>query len=324
MKKNVKRLLLGVLVGAMSVFTVVASGCSATDKVEGWFNQLTCEHAKVEKVVGKDATCTEDGYTEHEVCKDCDKELGKKVIKATGHENITVIEGYAATCTMTGKTDAEYCNDCKKTVVESKTIYALGHKKTYARAEEETCTTDGHTEGWICGNDGCGYVYSGYELIPATGHDFSQTNICADCGERQETILLSELKESMDLSGYSIRLNISEKEFEENFVSLDDPLDPAPAYCVTGLGFDSFVITFMKFGFDEYSLSLDIGYGIALYDFSTGSLQKIPAISIDPDDGSVLTHNPIILDERCSSIRFIEGGSAEALDYIEFYYVGLD
>ena len=129
MKKNVKRLLLGVLVGAMSVFAVVASGCSAQEKLDTWYNQLTCEHAKVEKVVGKEATCTEDGYTEHEVCKDCDKELGKKVLKATGHENITVIEGYAATCTTTGKTDGEYCNDCQKTVVEQKTIYAYADRK---------------------------------------------------------------------------------------------------------------------------------------------------------------------------------------------------
>lgn len=225
MKKNVKKWLLGIAVSATAAFAVVASGCSAGDKLDTWYNQLTCEHAKVEKVVGVDATCTEDGYTEHEVCKDCDKELGKKVIKATGHENITVIEGFDATCTTTGKTDGEYCNDCKKTVVEQKTIYALGHKKTYAKAEKETCTTDGHTSGWICGNEDCDYVYSGYELIPATGHDVDENGDCELCGKENAVISLSDVKEGMDLSGYKMRYTVSQEEFLSKATKIGDDTD---------------------------------------------------------------------------------------------------
>ena len=300
MKKNVKRLLLGVLVGAMTLFAVVASGCSAQEKLDTWYNQLTCEHAKVEKVVGKEATCTEDGYTEYEVCKVCDKELGKKVIKATGHENITVIEGYAATCTTTGKTDGEYCNDCQKTVVEQKTIYALGHKRTYAKAEKETCTTDGHTSGWICGNDGCDYVYIGYEIIPATGHDYDEEHICVNCGD-DGTISMKDIQVGVDLSGYAMRLTVSEEEFNEVF-SQSGVYNYSPI---------TLSIKGQNFEINTMAEAIAVAYNFNEQGRPADEEQLILGAS---STGFVIPNGCIVEEVNVSG---------QYLDYFEFYYVGL-
>ena len=63
---------------------------------------------------------------------------------------------------------------------------------------------------------------------PAHVHDFSETNICADCGERQAEILFADVKEGMDLSGYTLRAigDISEK--AENFFNYCNQTEGMP------------------------------------------------------------------------------------------------
>ena len=56
---------------------------------------------------GKDATCTEDGYTAHKVCA-CGETEGKETVPATGH-TWTDAEGKDATCTEDGYTAHKVC-----------------------------------------------------------------------------------------------------------------------------------------------------------------------------------------------------------------------
>ena len=48
---------------------------------------------------------------------------------------------------------------------------------------------------------------------------FKESNVCS-CGERQETILFSDVKVGMDLSGYALRLSVSEDEFLSFFIHI--------------------------------------------------------------------------------------------------------
>ena len=58
------------------------------------------------------------------------------------------------------------------------------------------------------------------EKEPAHVHDFTTSKICS-CGEAH-TISLSDVEVGTDLSGYSLRLTISEEEFEQKFYKQTD------------------------------------------------------------------------------------------------------
>ncbi len=134
-------------------------------------------------------------------------------------------------------------------------------------------------------------------------HDFSQTNICADCGERQETILVSEVKEGMDLTGYSVRLTVSEEEFTDlvnsNISSLGGNIRLGSEARIDFSGF-GFVFSFNleKATPDHFNF---ISHSDSLYSV-TGALipEGYPVIS------------EIALNDEC----------AEIYSCIEFYYVG--
>lgn len=59
------------------------------------------------------------------------------------------------------------------------------------------------------------------EKEPAHVHSYTESNVCS-CGERQETILFSDVKVGMDLSGYMVELAVEEGEMKE--ILGDSPL----------------------------------------------------------------------------------------------------
>ena len=145
-------------------------------------------------------------------------------------------------------------------------------------------------------------------------HDFSETNICADCGERQEEILFSDVKVGMDLSGYSVRLTISEEEFAERFIiDKGNNMYHLKEY---GLGEGSYTI---KFNNDKPLINADT----CVY-YDDGSL-PVELISVS---GKGVTTTDTVLSERFSLVTSIQdtahadGTIGEVLSYIEFYYVG--
>lgn len=113
-------------------------------------------------VAGKDATCTEDGYTAHKVCE-CGEKQGYEVV-AAGHKLVDV-EGKAATCTEDGYTAYKACSNCDYT--EGKTVLPAGHALVDAEGKAATCTEDGYTAYKACSN--CDYT-EGKEVVEATGH----------------------------------------------------------------------------------------------------------------------------------------------------------
>lgn len=128
---------------------------------------------------GKEATCTEDGYTASNYCSRCDTEFGRNVIKAKGHTKETV-SGYGATCTTAGLTDGVKCSVCGITLTAQTTIPARGHKfeSDWTVYKAPTCTAPG-VERRYCSN--CSYYES--RSVPATGHSYTSKVTPATCEE---------------------------------------------------------------------------------------------------------------------------------------------
>ena len=114
-------------------------------------------------VAGKDATCTEPGYTAYKDCSRCDYIEGKTATSATGHT-----AGAAATCTT-----AQTCTVCG-TELEK----ALGHNLVDVAGKDATCTESGYTAYKDCSR--CDYI-EGKTATPATSHSFNE-GICGTCG----------------------------------------------------------------------------------------------------------------------------------------------
>ena len=131
-------------------------------------------------VVGRDATCTEDGLTDGLYCAICEKEFEpQQVIPAPGHKEVTD-EAVAATCTEDGLTEGKHCEVCGEVFTEQETVPALGHAPVAVpAASDDVCQ-----EAQVC--DRCGL-----ELSPELKHDIPANAtvtaekgiVCNRCGK---------------------------------------------------------------------------------------------------------------------------------------------
>ena len=105
-------------------------------------------------------------------------------------------EGFAATCTAAGEKEHYVCKLCNKIAVESdgvKTITdasaivieALGHQEIPHAAQAPTCTESGWEAYVTCGR--CDYTTK--VEIPASGHDYDESNVCRICHKSYEQII---------------------------------------------------------------------------------------------------------------------------------------
>ena len=94
-----------------------------------------------ETVNGRDATCTEDGYTESVVCSVCDAVITPEdTVAATGHTE-EAVEGKDATCAEAGLTDGVKCSVCDEVLTAQTEIPALPH--TYDGDKDRDCNVCG-------------------------------------------------------------------------------------------------------------------------------------------------------------------------------------
>lgn len=121
-----------------------------TPYVEGARNQEFC---------GKDATCTEAGYTAQWYCTVCDEFFASEEIKATGHKEVIDVEASKPTCTEAGATKGSHCEICGEILNVSEEIPALGH--TYELVDFRYLPEDGsyveytyeHWQCTVCGDE---------------------------------------------------------------------------------------------------------------------------------------------------------------------------
>ena len=196
----------------LSVWYSYCQGCDAV-KIDYVWGEFSCdqipnlEHV-TELVDGKNATCTESGYTAAEVCTVCNSivteseeipvidhnwDEGTIITEATeetvgeivyecvdcGESKIEEIEfvshehSYedvvtAPTCTEAGYTT--YTCACGDTYTDDE-VEALGHTEEEIPAVEATCTEAGLTAGVKCSV--CGEILVAQEVIFAKGHNYT-------------------------------------------------------------------------------------------------------------------------------------------------------
>ena len=130
-------------------------------------------HPNVELKNAKEATCSEEGYTGDQICKDCGVivENGKTISKkehSWDSGKVTI----QATCTETGE-KTYTCQACRATKTE--TVPAVGHTVVIDSAVAATCESAGKTEGRHCSV--CDKVLTEQKTVKATGHNWDEGKI---------------------------------------------------------------------------------------------------------------------------------------------------
>ena len=237
--KKIKTLFCLMAIACTSLFAAFLTGCNSLDQLKckhEWsavnvLEPSTCtEKGKGEKVCklcekvetvkldfehepmvieAVKPTCTEKGRTDYVVCYACETVLVPYAeLSPTGHK-VVKDEAVAVTCLKDGLTEGEHCEVCKVVLLEQKKIVATGHNIVAYPEQPPTCTEVGYTAGEACKN--CG-AYDTREEISALGeHDFSNGNLCANCGQGI-TISLYDLKWGDNLSGFKLILAATEEE----------------------------------------------------------------------------------------------------------------
>ncbi len=122
-------------------------------------------HQYVVTTPGKDATCTEAGYTPVQTCSRCQDVVESESIAALGHDFQFEKIALDPTCETVGKETWRCSRGCGAS--ETKDIPALGHAyDTGVITTPATCETDG-VKTFTCANDKT-HTYT--EVITKTGH----------------------------------------------------------------------------------------------------------------------------------------------------------
>lgn len=164
---------------------------------------ITCSHTQTVAVAGKDATCTDIGYTDGEKCKDCDELLVAQQILPVvtheysdpndetcnvcdrvrdtecGHSRTEVVAGKDATCTDIGYTDGEKCKDCGELLVAQQINPIVTHK--YDHKDDETCNECEHIRDTSCTHAHTEVIAG--KIATCTNIGYTDGKRCTDCGE---------------------------------------------------------------------------------------------------------------------------------------------
>ncbi len=103
------------------------------------------------KILERQPTCTEHGFSAHRECSLCGHVEGYTDLGTLPHQLVTVDEK-APTCTEEGHTAYEYCANCDYTTIE---ILPAAHRLVHVDAKIPTCTEEGHNAYDYCEN--CDY-----------------------------------------------------------------------------------------------------------------------------------------------------------------------
>ena len=198
-----------------------------TDKYMKLEFKKACQHENITIIEGQDATCTDTGLTDGQVCADCGKVLvEQEEIGTVDHSPIT-IPGYEATCTETGLTDGAECSVCGEVLVEQEEIETVDHNWVTVPGKAPTCTETGLTDGQMC--SACEEFSIDQEVIAARGHDwitiegkaatcteagYTESVVCDACGDVQTA------REEIAALGHTAGEAVKENETETSYESV--------------------------------------------------------------------------------------------------------
>ena len=171
-------------------------------------------------------TCTEEGWSDYDVCEDCGHEISHPSrIAPLGH-TAQVVPGTKATCLTPGVTDGSMCSICGEILIEQKVIPAYSHKVVSVPKKDATCTEPGYTAGQKC--QYCDEIYVGLEVIPAKGHTGHMGEECTVCEEiipvDIASVLAGEYTTASLEEGHSLANNYIYRVDKKNELSTDGSL----------------------------------------------------------------------------------------------------
>ncbi len=114
-------------------------------------------------------TCSKEGYSGDEVCKDCGITVAEgQTLPTTEHS--TELKYYVApTCSKEGYSGDEVCKDCGTTVKKGQTLPTTEHSLATIAGHASTCTTAGLSDGAYC--TVCGTVTKEQTALPLADHE---------------------------------------------------------------------------------------------------------------------------------------------------------
>ena len=119
-------------------------------------------------VDGKEATCTETGYTGNTVCSVCNAPIASGTVIDLLPHSPTVINAKEATCSEAGYTGDTVCSVCNVLLETGSATETIAHTPAEDRGYAPTCTEEGLSDGFHCSK--CGTVLEAQVVLPATGH----------------------------------------------------------------------------------------------------------------------------------------------------------
>ena len=163
-----------------------------------------------ETVPAKDATCTEEGWNEHQACTVCGETEGKETVPALGH-SLVKTDRKDADCVNAGNIEYYTCSTCGKiyrdadgtqeVTKEQTVIAALGHRPgSFVVEREATCAQAG-TQAKYC--TVCNAEVE-REEIPALAHTFGDWTVVKEAtekekGQEERVCSVCQAKETRDI-----------------------------------------------------------------------------------------------------------------------------
>ena len=121
----------------LSCVLMCAVGCGATEQPD-WLKQAICDHEFDDKIVTKEATCTESGVAKM-FCSKCGAEKSV-VVKKKGHTTV-IDEEILPTCISPGLTAGEHCIACGIVIVKQE-IVSVMHTDEDTNGTCDLCESD--------------------------------------------------------------------------------------------------------------------------------------------------------------------------------------
>ena len=122
------------------------------------------------------ATCSAAGV-KHLLCS-CGLTMNTETLAMPPHTE-EILPAVSATCTSTGLTAGKKCSVCDKILIKQSTTAKLAHTEEAILGVAPSCTQAGLSDGKKCSV--CTTITLAQQVIPATGHDFSNA-ACKNCG----------------------------------------------------------------------------------------------------------------------------------------------
>ena len=147
--------------------------------------ETACLHVNTKVILGKNASCTENGLTDGLICDDCKQVITAQTVIPASHKEV-IIPRIEPKCNICGWTEGKECSECYEVTVAPKPIKALGCTGGDWIIGTEPTDFDPGVRHKICIR--CGEVTS-VEIIPPYNENDGSNGLHYEFGEDTVVII---------------------------------------------------------------------------------------------------------------------------------------